>query len=51
MTGSCNLIHMVGLAELKERYPDVGGKLGENNSWTAEAEQALFEKFWYETKE
>ncbi len=37
---------LLGLAELKEKYPDVGAKLGENNSWTVEAEQAIIEKFW-----
>lgn len=42
---------LLGLNELKERYPDIGEKLGENNSWTVAAEQALFEKFWFETKE
>ncbi len=41
---------LLGLAELKEKYPDVGAKLGENNAWTVEAEQALFEKFWYENQ-
>jgi D-arabinose 1-dehydrogenase-like Zn-dependent alcohol dehydrogenase len=42
---------LLGLNELKERYPDIGEKLGENNAWTVAAEQALFEKFWFETVE
>ncbi len=37
---------LMGLAELKEKYPDIGAKLSENGSWTVEAEQALIEKFW-----
>ncbi len=42
------LVHLplLGLSELKEKYPDIGEKLGENNAWTVEAEQALLEKFW-----
>ncbi len=37
---------LMGLADLKEKYPDIGAKLSENGSWTVEAEQALIEKFW-----
>jgi L-sorbose 1-phosphate reductase len=39
---------LLGLAELAEKYPDIAAKLGENNAWTVEAEQAIFEKFWRE---
>ena len=41
---------LLGLADLKERYPEIGAKLGENDSWTVAAEQALFEKFWSESQ-
>jgi threonine dehydrogenase-like Zn-dependent dehydrogenase len=41
---------LIGLAELKEKYPDIGEKLGENNSWTVDAEKALIEKFWFENQ-
>lgn len=37
---------LTGLAELKERYPDVAAKLGPGDVWTPEAEQALIEHFW-----
>lgn len=37
---------LIGLPELKERFPDVAAKLGPNDQWTAEAEQALIERFW-----
>lgn len=37
---------LMSLQELKERYPEVGSKLGENDLWTVETEQALIDKFW-----
>lgn len=37
---------LMGLAELKEKHPDIGARLSENGSWTVEAEEALIEKFW-----
>ncbi len=37
---------LMGLEELKEKYPEIGAKLSETGSWTVEAEQALIEKFW-----
>lgn len=36
---------LVGLDELKEKYPDIGGQLAAGNIWTQEAEQALFNRF------
>jgi threonine dehydrogenase-like Zn-dependent dehydrogenase len=41
---------LIGLKELKECYPSIGEKLGENNLWTIEAEKALIEEFWYGDK-
>ena len=37
---------LVGIAELKEQYPDIAAKLGPGDVWTPEAEQALVERFW-----
>lgn len=37
---------LLGLDELREKLPEVGNKLDENNMWTKEAEAALFEKYW-----
>jgi len=37
---------LIGLKDLKEKYPTIGDKLGPNNLWTVEAEQALIQKFW-----
>ncbi|MFV0436918.1 MAG: zinc-binding dehydrogenase [Desulfopila sp.] len=37
---------LVGLNELKERFPEIADKLGAGDMWTAEAEEILFEKFW-----
>jgi hypothetical protein len=37
---------LLGLDELREKLPEVGSKLDENNMWTKEAEAALFEKYW-----
>ncbi len=38
-------VPLLGLAELAEKFPEVGGALGERGEWTAEAEQLLFENF------
>ena len=37
---------LMGLDELAEKMPEIGAKLGPNNTWTQEAEIALIEKFW-----
>jgi threonine dehydrogenase-like Zn-dependent dehydrogenase len=37
---------LTGLAELKERLPEVAGRMAGGDVWTAEAEQALIERFW-----
>jgi threonine dehydrogenase-like Zn-dependent dehydrogenase len=37
---------LTGLKELKERFPDVAAKLGEDLMWTNEAEEVLIEKMW-----
>jgi len=37
---------LLGLDELREKLPEVGSKLDENNMWTLEAEKALFEHYW-----
>ena len=37
---------LMGLDELKEKLPAVGEKLGPGNTWTQEAEEALFEELW-----
>lgn len=37
---------LTGLTELKERYPEIGSRLGPGDAWTPEAEAALIEKFW-----
>jgi L-sorbose 1-phosphate reductase len=37
---------LMGLTELKERYPAIAAKLGPRDLWTPEAEQALIETFW-----
>jgi threonine dehydrogenase-like Zn-dependent dehydrogenase len=37
---------LLGLAELKERYPDVAARLGPQDLWTPAAEAALIERFW-----
>jgi threonine dehydrogenase-like Zn-dependent dehydrogenase len=37
---------LTGLKELKERFPEVAEKLGEDNMWTNEAEEVLIEKLW-----
>lgn len=38
-------LELTGLAELAERHPEIGAVLGENNTWTKEAEQILFETY------
>ncbi len=37
---------LMGLSELKEKLPDIAEKLEPGDMWTAEAEEALFEKYW-----
>ena len=37
---------LIGLDELQNIYPDIAEKLEPGNMWTAEAEEALFEKYW-----
>ena len=39
---------LIGLHELKDRYPAIAEGLGENDLWTLDAERALFEQFWKE---
>ena len=39
---------LIGLHELKGRYPAIAEQLGENDLWTLDAEKALFEQFWKE---
>ncbi|NMC46116.1 MAG: zinc-binding dehydrogenase [Chloroflexi bacterium] len=41
---------LMSLQELKARYPEIGSKLGENDLWTVEAEQALINRFWAGSK-
>ncbi len=38
-------LELMGLDALAEKHPDIGEKLGPNNTWTNEAEQLLFEKY------
>ena len=37
---------LTGLTELKERFPEVADRLGDNLMWTNEAEEVLIEKLW-----
>ena len=37
---------LTGIAELKEKYPDVAAKLGPGDVWTREAEETLIKEFW-----
>ena len=37
---------LMGLSELIEKLPDIAEKLEPGDMWTAEAEEALFEKYW-----
>ncbi len=37
---------LIGIDELKEKYPDVAQKLAPGDVWTPDAEAALIEKFW-----
>jgi threonine dehydrogenase-like Zn-dependent dehydrogenase len=37
---------LTGLKDLKDTLPDVAAKLGEDNMWTPEAEEALIELLW-----
>ena len=36
---------LLGLPELKEAYPEIGSKLGDGDSWTMAAEEALLAQF------
>ena len=38
-------LDLMGLDELAEKHPDIGEALGENNTWTLEAERLLFERY------
>ena len=37
---------LTGVAELRERYPDIAAKLGPGDVWTPAAEQMLIERLW-----
>lgn len=37
---------LMGLAELKEKYPELGELMGDELTWNADVERALFEGFW-----
>jgi L-sorbose 1-phosphate reductase len=37
---------LTGVAELRDKYPDLAAKLGPGDVWTREAERALIERFW-----
>jgi threonine dehydrogenase-like Zn-dependent dehydrogenase len=37
---------LMSVAELAERYPEIGSQLGAGGVWTPEAEAALIERFW-----
>lgn len=37
---------LIGLDELQDIHPGIAEKLEPGNMWTAEAEEALFEKYW-----
>ncbi len=37
---------LIGLDDLQDTHPDIAEKLEPGNMWTAEAEEALFEKYW-----
>lgn len=37
---------LIGLDDLKDIHPEIAEKLEPGNMWTAEAEEALFEKYW-----
>lgn len=39
---------LTSLKELKDRLPEVAARLGPDQMWTNEAEEALIEKFWQE---
>lgn len=42
---------LMGLDEVKEKMPEVGAKLGPGDTWTQEAEAALFDQVWQENGE
>lgn len=37
---------LMGLEELKAKYPDLGDLMGEDQTWNADVEKALIEGFW-----
>lgn len=37
---------LIGLNELKDKFPDIADKLAAGDMWTLEAEAALFERYW-----
>jgi threonine dehydrogenase-like Zn-dependent dehydrogenase len=37
---------LMGLAELREKHPEIGDKLGVGDIWTIEAEKLLIETYW-----
>lgn len=37
---------LIGLSELKDKYPDIAEALAPGDVWTTEAERRLIEKFW-----
>jgi threonine dehydrogenase-like Zn-dependent dehydrogenase len=37
---------LLGLAEIKEKLPEIAAHLAPGNVWTAQAEKALIERFW-----
>lgn len=39
---------LMSLKELAQRLPEVAARLGEDMTWTSDAEEALIEKFWEE---
>lgn len=41
---------LTSLKEMKDRLPEVAAKLGQDQMWTNEAEEALIEKLWQEPK-
>jgi L-sorbose 1-phosphate reductase len=41
---------LTSLKELEERLPEVAAKLGPDQMWTNEAEEALIETMWHEPK-
>ena len=42
---------LMSLPELKVNYPEIGEKLGEGDTWTSEAEEALIDTLWAESND